>query len=206
VENAVQAKRLLCISGSYRSGGIMDGALDIAAEEATRRGWAVERVRLIEKHIEFCRNCRSCTQVTGGQRGVCPIEDDMAGLLEAVDRSDAVILASPTNFFEVTAVTRKFLERLVGVGYWPWGQYSPKWRDKSPVRRAVLMTSSAMPAIMARFFVRSMKSLRDMAKCLRGKVVDRVYLGPVALHATDPLSERGRRRVRRAMGRLLNGA
>jgi hypothetical protein len=62
-----------------------------------------------------------------------------------------------------------------------------------------------MPGILARFFTRSMKSLKDIAKCLRAKPVDRVYLGLSALQAKQQLSPGARKRIRRAAQRLMGG-
>ena len=36
------------------------------------------------------------------------------------------MLASPVNFYNVTAIFRRFLERLLGFTYWPWGKAAPK--------------------------------------------------------------------------------
>ena len=55
-----------------------------------------------------------------GRRGKCVHNDDMDEILRAVDAADAVVLAAPTNFFNVNALTRRFIERLVPYAYWPW--------------------------------------------------------------------------------------
>ncbi len=194
---------LVTISGSYRSGGITEQSVALLTQEATRRGWTTENIRLIDRQINYCRNCRGCTQAAGDARGTCVIQDDVAAIWEAIDRSQALVIAAPTNFFDATAVTRTFLERLVPVGYWPWGKAAPASRAKSILRPAVLLTSTAMPGIMARYFTRTMKSLKDMARCLRARPVDRVYLGLAAIGEAQRLSPRAQKRLRRAAARLL---
>ena len=88
---------------------------------ARAHGAETSKIYLIDQHIEYCRICRNCTQEQGAVRGECVIEDDMEAILTEIDRADAMVLGSPVNFYNVTAVFRTFLERLVGVGYWPWG-------------------------------------------------------------------------------------
>lgn len=198
------ADQLLCISGAYRTDGITDQAIVAIAEQASRCGWACHHVRLIEKNIAFCRNCRNCTQAHDGDWGHCPIQDDVADILERVHQSQALVLASPVNYYDVTAITRVFLERLLPCAYWPWGQYSPRWRNKTPQRPALLVTSTAMPAFMARFGTRSMKSLADMARSLRAVPVGRFFIGGLVVRADQRLDEPTLRRLRRAVAGLLD--
>jgi len=83
-------------------------------------GAETEKVYLVDKHIEFCRNCRMCTQEKDvGRRGKCVHDDDMAEILGKVDAADGLVLAAPTNFSNVNALTRRFMERLIVYGYWP---------------------------------------------------------------------------------------
>ena len=79
------------------------------------------KIYLIDKHIEFCANCRTCTQQEGQTRGQCSTIDDMRGILDEIERPDAIVLASPMNFWTVTAIMKRFIERLVCYAYWPWG-------------------------------------------------------------------------------------
>ena len=106
------------------------------------------KIYLIDKHIEFCTNCRTCTQQEGSQRGQCPIDDDMQGILQQIERSDAIVLASPMNFWTVTAVMKRFIERLVCFAYWPWGRHAPKIRKRRKTKRAVVVISSAAPLVV----------------------------------------------------------
>src|ERR1700676_115751 len=133
----IMAKRVVAIVGSYRRGGTVDTVVDGVLAGARERGAETKKFYLIEKHIEYCRNCRACTQEAGSVRGACAIHDDMPSILQEIDDADAVVLGSPVNFYNVTAVFRTFLERLVGCAYWPWGQPAPKPRSKELPRKAV---------------------------------------------------------------------
>ena len=65
--------RITAIVGSYRKDGIIDTAIDEFLASAREEGAEVEKIYLIDKHIEFCTNCRTCTQQDGERRGQCVI-------------------------------------------------------------------------------------------------------------------------------------
>jgi multimeric flavodoxin WrbA len=115
------SKRVTAIVGTYRKGGIVDSAVDEILTAAGEEGAETAKIYLVDRYIEFCRNCRACSQQEGHKRGECPIADDMSAILDEIDRSDAVVLASPVNFGTVTAVMKRFIERLVCYAWWPWG-------------------------------------------------------------------------------------
>ena len=71
----------------------------------------------------------------------------MNAILDEIDRSDALVLASPMNFWTVTAVMKRFIERLICFAYWPWGMHAPKMRNKLKTKRAVVVVSSAAPSL-----------------------------------------------------------
>ena len=79
----------------------------------------------------------------------------MCAILDEIEKSDAIVIASPVNFGTVTAVMKKFIERLVCFAYWPWGKAAPKIRDTRKSRKAVVISSSAAPAILTRLFTKN---------------------------------------------------
>jgi NAD(P)H-dependent FMN reductase len=174
-------KKIIAIVGSYRKGGIIDSAVDAILRAAAEKGADVEKVYLIDQHIEFCTNCRKCTQAQGAQRGVCIQKDDMDALLAKIEQADALVLGSPTNFFNVTAVTRRFIERLACYTCWPWGQKGPAVRNREQRKKAVLVTSSAMPAPLAKFFTGSLRILKITAQTLGAKPIGTLSIGMAAL-------------------------
>ncbi|ACH37660.1 hypothetical protein Gbem_0632 [Citrifermentans bemidjiense Bem] len=173
--------KVVAIVGSYRKGGMIDQVVDEILAAAAREGGEVEKLYLLDTQIEFCTNCRLCTQEREGARGICPIADQMARVLELVEGADAVVLASPMNFGTVTALMKRFIERLACYVYWPWGTAAPKPRSKERPRRAVLVASSAAPAFMARFLTPIVKVLRRAAELLGGRTVGVLLVGLAAL-------------------------
>ena len=170
-------KRIVAINGSYRKGGITDQAVKAIAEAARKLGAEIKVIGLLEKRIEFCTNCRLCNQKPGEQRGFCLLKDDMNEILDEVDAADALILAAPINFFYITAISKRFLERLICYAYWPWGMKIPKMRVKTKNKKALLITSTAMPAFFGRFLTGGMKALKIMADTLSVQVIGSLFIG-----------------------------
>jgi multimeric flavodoxin WrbA len=188
--------QVTAIVGSYRKGGIVDSAVDQILDSAKEAGADVTKVYLIDKHIEFCRNCRACMQPTGPKRGDCSLADEMGAVLDQLERSDAFVLASPMNFGTVTAVMKRFVERLACYGYWPWETMSPQVRDKQKTKRAVVVTSSAAPAFIARLSTQIVGLLKKSAGLLGARKIDVLFIGLAAKQPTQTISEQTRQRAR----------
>ncbi len=183
------AKKIIALSGSYRRDGTIERAVDAILQAAAEKGAETEKIRLIESRIEFCRNCRKCTQLEGLQRGACVQPDDMEDILEKIEAADGLVLASPVNFFGVTAVTQRFVERLVCYAFWPWGKPGPALRRKDRGLKAVLVTSSAMPASLGRLFTRSLGGLKRAAQTLGAKPAGALFIGTAALREKQDLPQ-----------------
>lgn len=104
--------RVLAINGSYRDDGITDQAIAAATRALGESGADVETILLRDYPIEFCMNCRACTQEPGDAPGQCVHNDGMRELVEKIEQADAYVLAAPTNLDSVTAVFKRFMERL----------------------------------------------------------------------------------------------
>lgn len=194
--------KLTAIIGSYRKGGVIDQAVDEMLQAAREEGAQVSKVYLSDIRIEFCTNCRLCAQKDGAARGFCPIADELGALLDRIEASDSIILASPTNFATVTALMKRFIERLVCYAYWPWGKPAPKPRNRQMPRRAVLVGSSAAPALMARLGTSLVKLLKQAAGLLGARTVGVLFIGLAAREERQSPSERIRKKAR-LLGRKL---
>ena len=172
--------RVVAIVGSYRRSGATDSAVEAILEGARAKGAVTQTFWLKEQHLEFCKNCRACTQLPGEERCKCGQEDDLEPMLVAIDASDAVVLASPVNYYNVTALFRRFLERLLGYTYWPWEQNGPVMRSKLQPRKAVLVATAGMPGFLIPFATGASRALRLAAKMLGAKPVGRMWIGLMA--------------------------
>jgi NAD(P)H-dependent FMN reductase len=188
--------RIVAIVGSYRKGGTVDTAVETLLAGAREKGAITQTIYLTEQHIEFCTNCRQCMQTPGEERGKCVQRDDLESVLSAVESSDAVVLASPVNCYNVTAIYRRFLERLVGYAYWPWGQNGPKGRTKLQPRKAVLIAASAMPGFLIPIATGAARALRLTADMMGARTVGKMWIGLAAVAPHNPLSKRTLQRAR----------
>ena len=101
-------KKVLIISSSERRGGNSDTLCDRFMAGAIEAGHSVEKVRLAEKNIGFCRGCYACEKL-----GRCIQQDDMAELLEKLKAADVIVLASPVYFYTICARLKNFIDRTV---------------------------------------------------------------------------------------------
>jgi len=173
--------KILAINGSYRDDGITDQAVDALVQAARGRGAEVEVILLREYPIEFCLNCRECTQQPGEAPGKCVQHDGMQALVDKIEQADAYIFAAPTNFGSVTAIFKRFMERLVVYGYWPWGMHAPKFRKaKLPKKKAILVSSCAAPGFIGRWLYGTHKQLKTTAQTVGANAVGTLFTGLVS--------------------------
>jgi len=197
--------KILVINGSYRDDGITDQAVAVALETLQDAGAESEVVSLREYPIEFCLNCRECTLQPGTAPGSCVLDDGMHDLIDKIEAADAYILASPTNFGSVTAVFKRFMERLVAYAYWPWDKPYPKFRKQGlPSKNAMLISSSAAPSWLGRFAFGSVKQLKTTAKTIGAKPVGVLFAGLASSEKHKRLPPKMIARTRALARRLLD--
>ena len=101
-------KNVLILSGSPRKNGNSDILCDEFARGAAEAGNHVEKIRVSEKNIGFCRACYACRGT-----GVCAIKDDMAEVLQKMIDADVLVLASPVYFYSIDAQLKALIDRTV---------------------------------------------------------------------------------------------
>ena len=195
-------KKVTAIVGTYRKGGIIDTAVDEILASAREQGALVEKIHLTDTRIEFCTNCRTCAGQAGRERGTCPLSDDMAGILDKIEQSDVLVLASPMNFGTVTAIMKRFIERLICYACWPWGAMAPRKRTRENPKRAVVVVSSAAPAFLARYTTRITGLLKQAADLMGARTTGVLFIGLAARKPHQDIGARARRKARR-LGRKL---
>jgi len=196
------AKKIIGLVGSYRRGGVVDSIVDAVLAGAAERGAATRKIYLTDLRIEFCTNCRTCTQAPGAARGQCVLRDDLAGLLDEIERADGVVIGAPVNYYNINALTRKFLERLIVYAYWPWNAHFPQFRVKDRGLPAVLITATAMPALLGRLTTGALRALKLMAQTLGARPIATIFAGMVAQQA-QPALPAGILRQAQAAGQKL---
>lgn len=102
------SKKVLILSASPRKQGNSDMLCDEFARGARAAGHEVEKVRIAEKNIGYCRGCYACKDT-----GICAIKDDMAELLQKMIDADVIVFASPVYFYSVDAQLKAVIDRTV---------------------------------------------------------------------------------------------
>ncbi len=106
--------KIVVVNGSPRGKSsntqIMADALLKGAQAA---GAETVNVLLAEKEIKHCLGCFACWLKTPGR---CAIKDDMAGVLEAIEGADVLVLASPLYFHTISGMLKVFMDRLIVKG------------------------------------------------------------------------------------------
>lgn len=196
--------KILGLVGSYRKHGVIDSIVSAILDEATLLGADTEKIYLLDKNIEFCTNCRQCTQVAGKERGKCPINDDMEAILEKYDDADAVVIGAPVNFFALNALTKKFMERLIPFTYWPWGtKTGPRPRTYKREKTSILVSSCAMPGIFGRIVTGSMRSLKIISRTIGAKPVATIFAGLSATNKNESASPNSLKQARKLTKKLF---
>jgi multimeric flavodoxin WrbA len=196
--------KILAVNGSYRDDGMTDQTVKALAQDIEAAGAEVEIILLREYPIEFCLNCRACTQQPGSAPGECVHHDGMQELIDKIERADCYILAAPTNFGSVTANFKRFMERLVVYAYWPWDINGPQYRKaQTPKKKALLVSSCAAPEILGRWLYGTDKQLKMTAKTIGAEIVGTLYTGMIAKLQHPKLSEGVRIKIKSLAGRLV---
>lgn len=101
-------KKVLILSGSPRKNGNSDLLCDEFMKGAIEAGHQVEKIRVADKSIGYCRACYGCKDT-----GVCVIKDDMAEVLQKMIDCDVLVLASPVYFYSIDAQLKAVIDRSV---------------------------------------------------------------------------------------------
>lgn len=101
-------KKVLILSGSPRKNGNSDLLCEEFARGAMEAGHEVEKIRVSERNIGYCRACYACRGT-----GVCAIRDDMAEIMQKMIDCDVMVLASPVYFYSIDAQLKAVIDRSV---------------------------------------------------------------------------------------------
>lgn len=99
--------RVLGISGTPRPGGNTEVLLDAALEPFRAAGWSVDRVVLSQSEIHPCTGCDACRDGSG-----CHLPSDgMEAVYRAMRTCDAILVATPVYWRNVTAQLKALFDR-----------------------------------------------------------------------------------------------
>lgn len=103
---------ILVVAGSPREGGNTEIMADTFAESASASGHKVVVKKLSSLKVSPCIACKYCFT----HEGICIQKDDMNEILRDLDEADLLVLASPIYWFDVSAQTKCFIDRMYAFG------------------------------------------------------------------------------------------
>ncbi len=104
--------KLVVLSGSRNTKGQTAAAASAFLDGVRSAGGVGELIFLPTLRIERCRQCEDDGWGVCRSEGRCIIEDDFASLVDAIKDADAVVLATPVYFGDLSESLRAFLDRL----------------------------------------------------------------------------------------------
>lgn len=99
---------ILVVTGSPRKNGNTEIMAEEFAKSAIEAGHNVLVKKLSEKKVNPCIACEYCFT----HDSVCVQNDDMNEMLKDLDQADMLVLASPIYWFDVSAQTKCFIDRM----------------------------------------------------------------------------------------------
>ncbi len=151
-------KKVLILSGSPRKEGNSDILCDQFAKGAVEAGHLVEKIRVAEKNIGYCRACYACKE-----NGTCVIRDDMAEVLQKIIDADVLVLASPVYFYAIDAQLKAVIDRTVA-----------RWLEVKDKEFYYIVTMADEAASSAET---TLACFRGYADCVEGAVEKGVLIG-----------------------------
>lgn len=102
-----RAPVVLGIAGSPRRFGNSDRLLDAALAGAREAGAETRTLVAVDAGVRHCLGCNACSI-----DGTCIQHDGGKALYEAIDRADAIIVATPVYFAGVPSVLKALIDRM----------------------------------------------------------------------------------------------
>lgn len=98
--------KVLGICGSPRRNGNTDLLLSEFLRGAASEGADIKTIHLNNLKIAPCQHCDACLKT-----GKCKIQDDMQKIYDELEWADAIVLASPVQFFGPPAPVKAMIDR-----------------------------------------------------------------------------------------------
>ncbi|MBD3195643.1 MAG: flavodoxin family protein [Candidatus Lokiarchaeota archaeon] len=152
--------KILGISGSPHRNGIVSSLVKSTLKGAKEKNNTTKYYNLYDLDLKACNGCMICRN----KNTDCPLDDDMDKLLAETDKSDILVIGSPTYWANVSSQTKKFFDRSVSV-FLDYSSKIPK--PKQDGKKAVLITSCGVSKIIDFFSGQTRGSIKAMKKVLK---------------------------------------
>jgi multimeric flavodoxin WrbA/putative sterol carrier protein len=153
--------KIVAINGSpHESFGNTSQMVAMLREGLNSHGCDLDELFLNQHHIEYCTGCGLCLE-----KEACWIRDDHKALVEQALAADAVILASPVYFFNVTGQMKTFLDRCLRYGHRPRAAWKPGLAVTVSAGWGETSVAQYLGTVMRTFGAFPLGSLTAMAAC-----------------------------------------
>lgn len=98
--------KILGVVGSRRKNGNTSILVQEALKPFKMQGMETKLIFLGDYNINDCNGCEGCRDTYK-----CVVNDDMQKIYPAILESDAIVLGSPTYFYNITADMKAFIDR-----------------------------------------------------------------------------------------------
>lgn len=105
--------KLIAINGSPRKNWNTDTLLKEVIKGAEENGAEAKLIYLNNLNYKGCISCMACKLKDGKKPGRCNLNDDLTEVLDKIHEADALVIGSPIYWYDVTGLTRSFIERLL---------------------------------------------------------------------------------------------
>lgn len=156
-----EAIRVLGIVGSRRRNGNTSVLVDAVLEGARSRGAEAEMIRLSDYDLLACTACESCAGTF-----TCVLNDRFHEITGLIDRSDCLVIGSPTYWYSVTSDVKRFIDRSYALIDFPSGdrrRWVSAWSDASKYAVPLAVCEQPDPAMMGDTLELLQKWARDLA-------------------------------------------
>lgn len=99
--------KVLGIVGSERKNGNTDILIQNTLKGVSSCGIEVETIYLSQCNFVACNGCEGCKDSFR-----CVKKDDMQSIYDKLEQADGIVLGSPTYFYNLSSITKAFIERL----------------------------------------------------------------------------------------------
>jgi multimeric flavodoxin WrbA len=133
--------KILCLLGSPREKGNSSALANRFCTAAERLGAEVKTFSLNQLEFRGCQGCMACKT----KLDRCALEDDLSEVLDAVRETDALVLASPIYYCDVSSQMKTFLDRTFSFLV-PDFITNPQKSRLSPGKKLVLILAQNNPS------------------------------------------------------------
>lgn len=156
--------KILIVLGSPRKKGNSATLATKVAQNAIAKGAEVESIYLNGLNLKPCQGCEKCQQESFIG---CVIKDEMSQLFPKLKDADSIVIASPIYWFNLSAQTKIFIDRLYAVGV--------KQKNIFKGKNFALILTFADPDPFISGAVNALRSFQDICRYLEADIVGMIY-------------------------------